>query len=63
MADLSIRRITIAEQAREAAARFVQTGEREANPHAGTAEEQLWRSAFERYVLQFSAAQDTEASA
>jgi hypothetical protein len=54
VSDLPIRPITIAEQARDAARRFVATGETESNPHQGTAQEQVWRSAFDRYVLLFS---------
>lgn len=62
MADLSIRRVTIAEQARMAAARFMETGEPQPNPHEGE-EAAAWRSAYDRYILQISAEQDTEASA
>lgn len=63
MADTSIRRVTIAEQARTAAARLMETGEAQENPHAGTDQEQIWRSSFDRWVLALSAAQDTEAGA
>lgn len=55
MTDTSIRRVTIAEQAELAARRFIETGEPQPNPHAGTADEQAWRSAFERNLLALSA--------
>jgi hypothetical protein len=62
MTDTSIRRVTIAEQAQLAAAKFMETGEKPDNPHAGTADEQAWRSAFERWLLALSAA-DVEGGA
>ena len=61
--DTPIRPITVAEQAEAAARRTVETGEREPNPHQGTANEQRWRSGYERWLLQLSAVEGTEASA
>lgn len=63
MADLSIRLLTLAEEAEAAARRFVDTGEPQDNPHRGTPDEQAWRSAYERWLLQLSAAADTEGGA
>jgi hypothetical protein len=60
--DTTIRPITIGEQAEQAARRFVATGEPEPNPHAGTDQEQRWRSCYERWLLQLTAP-DAEASA
>ena len=61
--DHTIRPITVAEQAEQAARRFVDTCEPQPNPHTGTALEQRWRSLYDRWILQLSAEQDTEASA
>lgn len=61
--DASIRRISIAEQAEAAARLFMETGSPQANPHAGMAGEQVWRSVYERWCLALSAAADTEGSA
>jgi hypothetical protein len=55
MSDTSIRRVSISDQARAAAWRFVQTGEPQENPHAGTPEAQVWRSAYEVQILALSA--------
>jgi hypothetical protein len=51
MADASIRRVTIAEQADAAARRTAQTGELERNPHEGTQDSGEWKRAYERYLL------------
>lgn len=61
MSDTSIRRIEIAEQAEQAARRFVETGEPELNPHEGTENAQVWRSLFERWLLALTAP-ETEGS-
>jgi hypothetical protein len=61
--DTAIRPITIAEQAEAAARRFVQTGEKEENPHRATGNEQRWRSCFDRWVLALSAGVDEERGA
>lgn len=61
--DTPIRPVTIGEQAEAAAKRFIATGEPEHNPHQGTEQEQRWRSCFERWLLQLSAVEGTEAGA
>lgn len=58
--DTSIRRVTIAEQAEAAARLFMETGTPQPNPHAGTADEQAWRSVYERWILALSAHENTE---
>jgi hypothetical protein len=63
MADTSIRRVSLAEQAEAAARRFVETGEPEPNPHKGTDDEQPWRSLYERWLLALTADEGTEGSA
>lgn len=63
MSDTSIRPVTIAEQAEAAARRFMETGEQQGNPHAGTPHEQAWRSAYEVQILDLSDAAEKEASA
>lgn len=63
MTDFSIRRVTLAEQAEAAARRYLETGERPENPHAGTADETPWRHAFEVWLLALSAAAETEGGA
>lgn len=63
MSDLSIRRISIAEQADRAAQRAAETGETQPNPHTpGTPEHRLWQCAFERQ-LQRHACPECEGSA
>lgn len=52
MADTSIRRVTIAEQADAAAQRTVQLGGIEPNPHPqGTEDAAAWQAAYERFLL------------
>lgn len=63
MSDLSIRRMTIAEEAQAAARRFIQTKDAEPNPYVGTDDEQVWRSAFERHLLALSAPEGCEGGA
>lgn len=59
MADTSIRPVTIAEQARLAAQKFVDTGEPQPNPHLGGAtnyaDAHAWHAAYCRYILMLSA--------
>jgi hypothetical protein len=62
MTDHNIRKLTVAEQAQAAARRTVDSGVIEENPHVGTQDGPDWKSAYERYMLQFSAP-DAEASA
>jgi hypothetical protein len=50
MCDESIRRVCIADQAQAAARRFVETGQCEPNPHAGTPDEPVFKAAFDRYL-------------
>ena len=51
MADTSIRRVTIAEQADLAARRAAETGEVEPNPHQDTADQGEWQRAYERFLV------------
>jgi hypothetical protein len=50
MTDTSIRRVTLAEQAEAAARRYLHTGEREPNPHAGTDDERAYQLALDRWL-------------
>lgn len=63
MTDFSIRRVTIAEQAEAAARRFIETGERQDNPHRGTPDERTWQFLFLRWCDAIQLAECTEASA
>lgn len=58
--DTAIRRVTVAEQAEQAARRFVLTGEREINPHEGTADAAAWSLAFFRWCSKLQAGDDAD---
>lgn len=63
MADPVVPRDLIAQQADEAARRFVQTGRQEWCPYPfGSEAAAAWKASFERYLLQHSAP-ESEASA
>lgn len=60
--DTAIRRVTISEQAREAALRFLQTGEEQEHHHEG-ADAAAWELAYERYKLAPRVGDETEGGA
>ncbi len=55
MTEESIRRQTIAEEADAAAQRTVASAVLEPNPYFGLDDERAWKSAYERYLLKYSA--------
>lgn len=62
--DASIRKVSIAEHAKEAARAAVNTFEQQANPHpSGTPDHAAWHAAYCRWILTFSAEEDCEVSA
>jgi hypothetical protein len=58
--DIPTPALTVAEEAKAAARRFVASGQAEVNPYAGTADEQRWRSSYERWLLALTAPTDVD---